>query len=109
MVVSFAMLPIHFFLSRARDTTNDTVESSSLFPCSLPTIRSNIQLAESSHAVVVVTLKLSLRHTLLFAALWILNVPAQLKEFDVKNEWAYTCRSRSIRFVLYDSQSDLVS
>ena len=89
MVVSFAMLPIHLLLSRARDTTKDTVGSSFLFLCLLPTVESNIQLADPSHAVVVVTLKLSLRHTLLFAALWILNVPAQLKKFDVKNEWAY--------------------
>ena len=89
MLVSFAMLPIHLFLSRARDTTKDTVGSSSLFRYSLPTFKSNIQLADSLHDVVVVTLKLSLRHTLLFAALWILNVPEQLKEFDVKNECAY--------------------
>ena len=89
MVVSFAMIPIHLRLSLATNTTNDTVGSSSLFRCSLPTVKSNIQLADSSHAVTVVTLKLSLRHTLLFAALWILNVPEQLKEFDVKNECAY--------------------
>ena len=86
MVVSFAMLPIHLLLSRARDTTKATVASSSLFLCSLPTVKSNIQLADSSHAVVVVTLKLSSRHILSFAALWILNVPAQLKIFDVKEE-----------------------